>query len=388
VDHIVHLFQLLHKLDGHNGLIRQTEFFLYSSRDREAVEKCQELGYEYPQITGWIRAVESDFRLVTSMGLKETGILTSMSDYHVFLKLGLTRRQAMEKYLRVIMAALENNVIPRCHFEDITRADIHGFVVPFAIELMRLSQESGIPIKIRMCDTLGLGIDSPDVLLPRGVPGIVKALHDDAGVPSEQLEYHGHNDFHRSLANAAIAWKYGCASANGTCLGIGERTGNTPVEALVIEALGLRGSQAYPGLDTQVITEIAHFMSHEMGIVTGPKQPYVGADFNVTQAGIHADGLNKDPEIYNPFDIERILRTSPKVRVSDKSGAAGIAFWINSSISPSTNVTKEDEGVQAIRSAIDDMYAQGRTVCVSDQEMYQLVELYMPQVLSLATVTT
>ena len=59
------------------GSSAQSEFFLYSKKDREAVEKCRELGYEFPQVTGWIRAVKSDFKLVKEMGLEETGILTS-----------------------------------------------------------------------------------------------------------------------------------------------------------------------------------------------------------------------------------------------------------------------------------------------------------------------
>ena len=78
---------MLHKLGGANGVIRQCEFFLYSDKDKEAVRKCQERNYRYPEITGWIRATKEDFKLVKEMGLKETGILTSVSDYHIFLKL-------------------------------------------------------------------------------------------------------------------------------------------------------------------------------------------------------------------------------------------------------------------------------------------------------------
>ena len=75
-EQILRIFDLLHEIDGGTGLIRQCEFFLYSKRDRKAVELCKERGYKYPEITGWIRAVASDFRLVSQMGLTETGILT------------------------------------------------------------------------------------------------------------------------------------------------------------------------------------------------------------------------------------------------------------------------------------------------------------------------
>ncbi|MHC4752468.1 MAG: beta/alpha barrel domain-containing protein, partial [Planctomycetota bacterium] len=129
-EQILKIYDLLHEIDGDTGLIRQCEFFLYSKRDREAVELCKERDYKFPEITGWIRAVPADFKLVSQMGLGETGILTSASDYHIFLKLRKTRAQAMNAYLDVARAALGSGVIPRCHFEDITRADYEGFVLP------------------------------------------------------------------------------------------------------------------------------------------------------------------------------------------------------------------------------------------------------------------
>src|SRR4030042_2034657 len=157
-EQVLRIYDLLHEIDGDSGLIRQCEFFLDSERDRKAVELCRARGYKYPEITGWIRAVEADFKLVAKMGLAETGILTSVSDYHIFLKLRKTRAQIMSAYLDIAKAALDSGVIPRCHFEDITRADYEGFVLPFASELMKLAEEYNKPVKIRLCDTLGFGL--------------------------------------------------------------------------------------------------------------------------------------------------------------------------------------------------------------------------------------
>ena len=88
---IVDLFDMLHRLGGPNGIIRQSEFFLYSQKDRDAVYKCMERGYEFPEITSWIRASKKDFEMVKELGMKETGILVSCSDYHIFYKLKMTR---------------------------------------------------------------------------------------------------------------------------------------------------------------------------------------------------------------------------------------------------------------------------------------------------------
>ena len=242
VKQIATIFDFLHRLSGPQGVIRQSEFFLYNDRDRQAVETCRAKGYRYPEITGWIRAVPADLQLVQDMQLNETGILTSVSDYHIFLKLNMSRKEALEKYLVIVREALQRGIRPRCHFEDVTRADIFGFCIPFALELMRLREESGVDIKIRLCDTMGFGVTYPGAALPRSVSKLVRAFIDDAGVPGELLEWHGHNDFHKVLVNAATAWLYGCSGANGTLLGFGERTGNAPIEGLIMEYIGLTGN--------------------------------------------------------------------------------------------------------------------------------------------------
>lgn len=385
VEQIVRLFSLLHKLSGPKGKIRQSEFFLYTDKDKEAVRKCQELGYEFPEITGWIRADKRDFKLVKEMGLKETGILTSASDYHIFKKLKKNRKQVLEDYLDVVKAALEEGIIPRCHFEDITRADFYGFVIPFAQELMRLSKESGIPIKIRACDTLGYGVSYPGVMLPRSVNGIAYGLNKLAGVPSELLEWHGHNDFYRGLNNAVTAWLFGCSAANGTLLGIGERTGNTPIESLIIEYIGQRGD--LDGMDTSVITEVAQYFEKEIGYKIPHNQPLVGANFNVTRAGIHVDGLMKDQEIYNIFDTEKVLNRPVDIGITDKSGAAGIAYWLNSRlhIPEQSKLTKNDAGVLAIKDWVDAQYAEGRTTGISDEEMYEQARIHYSEWVAMAT---
>ena len=131
VKQIVDLYKLLSKLGGPYGLIRQSEFFIYTKKDREAVEKCMELDLKFPEITTWIRAKKEDFKLVKELGIKETGILVSCSDYHIFKKMQMTRRQVVDYYLETIRDAFEAGVVPRCHLEDITRADFYGFVVPF-----------------------------------------------------------------------------------------------------------------------------------------------------------------------------------------------------------------------------------------------------------------
>ncbi|MEW6616052.1 MAG: cache domain-containing protein [Thermodesulfobacteriota bacterium] len=376
---VADLFEMLHRLGGPKGIIRQTEFFLYSNRDREALNKCLEMGFEFPEITGWIRASKGDLELVKEMHLKETGILTSVSDYHIFLKFNKTRKEAMDDYLRVVSNALDMGIIPRCHFEDITRADVYGFCVPFAIELMKLREESKIDIKIRLCDTMGYGVTYPGAALPRSVDKLVRAMIDDAGVPGSLLEWHGHNDFHKVHINATTAWLYGCSGANGALLGFGERTGNPPIEGLIIEYIALKGHNN--GIDTPVITEIAKYLERETGVHIPANYPFVGSDFNTTQAGIHADGALKNEEIYNIFDTTKILNRPPGITISDKSGTAGIAHWINTHmrLKEDNKVDKRHPGIAKMHKWVIGQYDNGRVTSISHEEMDKQARKYLPE---------
>jgi isopropylmalate/homocitrate/citramalate synthase len=380
VEQIVDLYDMLHKLGGTNGVIRQCEFFLYSEKDKEVVRSCHERGYRYPEITGWIRAVKEDFKLVKEVGLNETGILTSVSDYHIFLKLKKNRRAVLREYLSIVSAALDLGIIPRCHFEDVTRADIYGFCVPFAQDIMRLSEEAKLPVKIRLCDTLGFGVPYSVAALPRCVPKIIRAMIDDAGVPSEYLEWHGHNDFHKGFINTTTAWLYGCSAANGTLLGFGERTGNPPIEGLIIEYISLMGHNN--GVDTTMITEIRNYYERAIGLHIPPSMPFVGANFNATSAGIHADGILKNEEIYNIFNTAKILSRPISISVNDKSGLAGIAQWINShfALTGKERIEKTHPGVAKINQWVTKLYEDGRTTAISDQEMEKATRKYLPEI--------
>ena len=373
VKQIVDLFKLLSRLGGPKGIIRQSEFFVYSKKDIEALEACRDLGLKFPEITTWIRASREDFKLVKSLNIKETGILVSSSDYHIFKKMKMNRREAMNFYLQTVADAFEAGVVPRCHLEDITRADFYGFVVPFVNELMKMSQDAGIPVKIRACDTMGYGVPYTEVALPRSVPGIIYGLQHYSDVPSEQLEWHGHNDFYKAVSNASAAWLYGACAVNCSLLGIGERTGNIPIEAMVFEYASLRGS--LDGMDPTAITDIANYFHEEIGYDIPPMTPFVGRNFNVTRAGIHADGLMKDQEIYNIFDTKKILNRDPSVMITKTSGLAGIAYWINTTyhLSESEKLDKRDPLVVALKEWVDKEYEDGRLTILSNGELEEKI---------------
>ena len=370
LEQMVKIYDLLAKLSGPNGVVRQTEFFLYTKNDRDTLDRCRELGHTYPECTGWIRAVKGDFRLVKEAGLKETGMLTSCSDYHIFQKLKFrSRKECLESYCEVVDAAFEAGVRPRCHLEDVTRADIEGFVLPFVERLMEMSEQvpEELTAKIRLCDTMGFGVSYPGAELPRSIAKLIYKLNRECGVPSDRLEWHGHNDFHKVHTNAGTAWLYGCDFINTTLFGFGERTGNPPLEGAIFEYIALKGDLC--GIDTLAITELAEYM-RSIGLPIPDNYPFAGRAFNTTRAGIHAGGLRQDEQIYNIFDTTSLLGRPPRVAITDKSGADGVAHWLNEFFG-----LKGDDRINKIRVhklarwVIDQYDVEGRLTAISDQEL-------------------
>jgi hypothetical protein len=135
------------------------------------------------------------------------------------------------------------------------------------------------------------------------------------------------------------------------------------------------------GIDTTMITEMRNYCERNIGIHIPPNTPFVGANFNATSAGIHADGILKNEEIYNIFNTAKILNRPISISVNDKSGLAGIAQWINShfALTGKDRVEKTHPGVARINRWVSKQYEDGRTTSISDQEMEKAARKYLPE---------
>ncbi len=159
------------------------------------------------------------------------------------------------------------------------------------------------------------------------------------------------------------------AAANSSIFGVGERTGNPPLEAMVVEHAQLKGH--IEGVNYAAITELARYAKKELGFKIPHNYPLVGDDFNVTRAGIHADGLLKNEEIYNCFDTEKLLDRPVSVAITDKTGAAGIKHWIEARFK--IQILKHDPRVIKIKNKVDVEYTDNRVSAISDDEMFNWV---------------
>ena len=107
----------------------------------------------------------------------------------------------------------------------------------------------------------------------------------------------------------------------------------------------------------------------------------MGNNFNATRAGIHADGLLKDEEIYNIFDTARLLNRPATVTVDRFSGLAGIAYWINAyyRVPKEMVVDKHAPVVAKMKELIDQQYDQGRNTAMGPRELRAMVKALDPQ---------
>ena len=371
VDTGVRIYELMCAFTGDSGALRQAEFFVYRQADREILEAALDRYRDGAPVepTTWIRASAKDAALVREIGVRETGMLASASDYHTFYKFEPGgRRNAASSYLDAVRAVLDAGLRPRLHLEDATRAP-EQFILPFVEAVMDLA--AGYPEieppKFRICDTMGLGLPYENVAWPRSVPRLVRAVRR-LGVAPEELEFHPHNDTHLVVANCLAAIQAGCAAVNGTLLGKGERTGNAPLEAVLVHAAGMGCLPRLP--DFHALNDLAA-LYEEIGEPIPAKYPLYGRDAHRTRAGIHADGLNKFWWMYAPFDVPRLLGRPLELSFTKDSGLAGLIFLIKQHTG--RELTKDDPGLRALHAELVRQFDAGRQTAVEWEEISELL---------------
>ncbi|NUQ04231.1 MAG: pyruvate carboxyltransferase [Anaerolineae bacterium] len=362
------IYDILCRFTGGSRAIRQAEFFVYRPSDRAALDGALDRWRSGAPIepTTWIRASAKDVALIRSLGVRETGMLASASDYHTFHKFKPGgRNQAAETYLEAVRLTLEAGIRPRLHLEDATRAPL-DFMLPFVEAVMQIAQPYGEAQrpKFRICDTMGLGLPYDDVALPRSIPRMVQAVRA-LGVAPEALEFHPHNDTALVVANCLAAVRAGCAAINGTMLGKGERTGNAPLEAVLLHLIGMGCFEAEPP-DFRALNDLVNLYA-AMNESIPPKYPLYGRDAHRTRAGVHADGLNKFWWMYAPFDVPRLLGRPLEVSLTKDSGVAGLIFIIRQRTGLA--LTKDDPAVQAVHEWMLAEFDGGRITSIEWEEI-------------------
>jgi len=362
------IFEYLHRIG-----IDKLEIFLYTASDKEAARAMMECGYSQPEVTGWARANPKDIDLVLGVdGIRETGILMSISDIHIRTKMGLTsRKEAEEKYLQALDYALDHGLKTRAHLEDITRADLQGFVYPLVSKILERDPQC----TLRICDTLGFGVPFQGAGDPYSIPAIVSRLLD---LGARNIETHIHDDFGLGTANSLAGYWHGANWSNLTFLGIGERAGNSELEkALLFLVQRVEGFQKY---DLSCLFEFAEYVEEHIGIRIPRNKAVVGGNIFAHESGIHTAGVLKDPFIYEPYPPQ-LVGGRRKIMVGSTSGTEVVRFKVEEALKELMNMeiclSRDDWRIRAIYADIMRLYEQElRNSCISDEELKALVEKY------------
>ncbi|MBO0780849.1 MAG: hypothetical protein J2P37_18660 [Ktedonobacteraceae bacterium] len=374
-EHSLKIYDLLCRFTGTSGAIRQAEFFVYRSSDRASLEAVLERyrGGAPIEPTTWIRAAAKDVELIRSLGVRETGMLASSSDYHTFHKFKPGgRNQAAHTYLEAVRMVLDAGIRPRLHLEDATRAPM-DFMRPFIETVLEISEPYGPALrpKFRLCDTMGLGLPYEDVALPRSIPRLFQTMRA-IGLQSSDLEFHPHNDTGLVVANCLAAVRAGCSVINGTMLGKGERSGNAPLEATLLHLVGMgyfRDNQP----DFTSLNELVDLYAG-MGEAIPPKYPLYGRDAHRTRAGVHADGLNKFWWMYAPFNVPKLLGRPLEVSLTKESGLAGLVFVLRQHLG--LDLAKDDPRLLKVHDWLMTEFDNGRQTSVEWEELAPIVKRY------------
>lgn len=361
----LHIYDLMCQFTGQSGAIRQAEFFVYREADLKMLQGALERHQSGAPIepTTWIRASKKDVGLIRALGIFETGMLASISDYHTFHKFTPAgREQASRSYLEAVEMVLDAGIRPRLHLEDATRADLN-FMLSFIEQVQKLADRYGIQPRFRVCDTMGLGLPLEMVAAPRSVPVIIKSIRN-LGIHAEQLEFHPHNDTHLAVANSLAAIQAGCAAINGTLLGKGERTGNAPLEGILVHLIGMGCFSQRP--DFTALNRLVD-LYETLGQGVPAKYPLYGKDAHRTRAGIHADGLNKFWWMYAPFDVPKLLGRPLEVSITRESGLAGLIFVIKQHLG--MELSKTDPRLLALARWVEDEFTAGRQTAIEWEEI-------------------
>jgi homocitrate synthase NifV len=255
--------------------------------EKRAVKAIANLGLS-ASILGWNRASIEDINHSIDCGVDSVAISMSCSDIHIEHKLMKSREWVLEKITEAIDYARAHGLYISCNMEDASRADL-GFLMQFA----RTAKEAGAD-RVRYCDTLG-------IMEPLRTYAVIKDILDHVGI---DVEMHTHNDFGMATANALAGVQAGSKFVSTIILGIGERTGNTPLEEIVMASMYTLGID--PGIETSRFREVAEYVAQACGRSIPEWKPVVGVNCFAHEAGIHADGVIKCATNYEAFAPETV----------------------------------------------------------------------------------
>lgn len=274
----------------------------------EAIREIARLGLP-ASLMAWCRMTEADLEAARACPVDTLNLSIPVSDIHILGKLKRNREWVLAQVRHFVGAARDAGFMVAVGCEDASRAD-----PAFLSEVAETAQQAGA-LRIRFADTLG-------ILDPFSTFEAIAALRRRVDIG---IEMHAHDDLGLATANTLAAFRAGATHANTTVNGLGERAGNAPLEEVVMGLRHLHGIDC--GIDTHALPAISALVAEASGRAVAANKSIVGEAVFTHEAGLHVDGLLKDPRTYQGFDPAELGRAHRTVLGKHSGSRAVIAAY-------------------------------------------------------------
>jgi len=304
--------RLARRLEALGVDVIEAGFPIASKGDFEAVrEVAREI--KHSTVAGLARTrredIDAALGALERAALPRVHVFLATSDLHLKHKLRISRTQALESIGKMVEYAKER--CPEVEFsaEDASRSDIEFLGQAFSIAV-----DSGATI-LNAPDTVGYAT-------PEEYGGMFRSLRAKViDRPGVIWSAHCHNDLGLAVANSLAAVEAGARQVECTINGIGERAGNAAMEEIAV-ALAVRPDRYKTGtrLRLNELYATSRLLSEITGVAVPPNKAVVGANAFAHEAGIHQDGILKNPLTYQVISPEAVGVPAHKLVLGKHSG--------------------------------------------------------------------
>jgi homocitrate synthase NifV len=272
--------------------------------EREEIKAIAALGLP-AKLLVWSRMRRDDLHFCLGLNVNRVDLSISASDQHIQHKLKQSRQWVLNTISSCVQEARNLGMEVCVGMEDASRADVE-----FLIQMAEAAQLAGAS-RIRFADTVG-------IMEPFGVFETIKKLRAATDL---DIEMHAHDDLGLATANTLAAALAGATHVNTTVNGLGERAGNAALEEVVVGLKQLYNLET--GVDLRLLPALSEQVARASGDSIGSRKSLIGKSVFSHEAGIHVDGLLKDPNNYQGVDPALVGRSHQLV-LGKHSGTQGV----------------------------------------------------------------
>jgi len=272
--------------------------------ERESIKAIADINLN-AHLLAWCRMRSDDLKLCANLNIDMVDLSIPVSDQQIHKKLGRDRDWVLNEIKHRVSAAVDMGLEVCVGGEDASRAD-----PVFLMQLVEAAQQAGAK-RFRYADTMG-------VMEPFGLINVFQKLRANCDL---ELEMHAHDDLGLATANTLAAIRGGATHVNTTVHGLGERAGNAALEEV---AMGLKHLYNIDtGIDLHNYAGVSALVAAASGRPVSWQKSIVGDGVFTHEAGIHVDGLIKDPLNYQSIDPADLGRVHQLV-LGKHSGTHGV----------------------------------------------------------------